>query len=342
VNLSDLDYELPGGLIAQEPLIDRDKCRLLVLDRKTGDIEHRYFHDLPGYLKPGDLMVLNNTRVIQARLYGIREATGGKVEVLLAEDMGNGCWRLMSASRGKLQPGEILNLEDGRIRATLVERDDEGLWRAGLEPSPDEEMLKLIGTIPLPPYIRREQKDSRSARDSEDYQTVFARIPGAVAAPTAGLHFTEELLENIRDGDVATANITLHVGPGTFMPIRAEKLENHPMHSEAYCVPEQTMQAVRSTRKAGGRIIAVGTTVVRTLETVIQDAPLKGKTRLFILPPFKFKAIDVMATNFHLPRSTLLALVTAFGGYDNVMKAYREAIREQYRFYSYGDAMLII
>jgi len=342
VNLSDLDYELPIELIAQEPLARRDRCRLLVLDRSTGEIEHTRFHRLPEYLEPRDLVVLNDTRVIRARLYGVREATGGKAEVLLVESEGEGRWRLMATARGKLRPGEVLKLEGGRIEAHLVRRDDEGLWQARLEPSPDERVLSAIGTVPLPPYIKRAPHDPREKRDAAGYQTVFADEPGAVAAPTAGLHFTRKLLDEIARRGVGIERLTLHVGPGTFTPIRAEKLDDHRMHSEKYRVAAATLDAVRETRGRGGRVVAVGTTVVRTLETVIRGAPLEGKTRLFIRPPFRFEAVDALVTNFHLPRSTLLALVVAFGTREKVMEAYREAIRERYRFYSYGDAMLIL
>jgi len=342
VNLSDLDYELPPELIAQEPLRQRDRCRLLVLERSSGRVTHGTFHDLAGYLAPGDLLVLNDTRVIHARLHGVRRATQGKVEVLLVEKTAVGHWRMMCQARGKLQKGESLELGGGRILATLEARDDDGIWEARLEPDPDEALLREVGLVPLPPYINRDIDDKRFPSDAVDYQTVFARRPGAVASPTAGLHFTPAFLDRLRSGGIETKTLTLHVGLGTFLPIRTENLNEHQMHAESYEIPADTFDAVRQIRDTSGRVVAVGTTVTRALESAGQDGLLRGRTELFICPPFTFRTVDVLLTNFHLPRSTLLALVTAFAGRELVMNTYREAVAQRYRFYSYGDAMLIL
>jgi S-adenosylmethionine:tRNA ribosyltransferase-isomerase len=342
VNLSDLDYELPPELIAQQPLAARDRCRLLVLRKTDGAVEHRIFNELDCFLNRGDLLVLNDTRVIPARIFGIRVRTRGKVEVLLVERCAKGDWRMICRSRGKLSSGEELELAEGRLRATLLAKEDELIWRSTLAPDPDEEFLRRYGEMPLPPYIRRKRGDPRSANDTANYQTVFAEAPGAIAAPTAGLHFTAELLARLSSKGIRVEKVTLHVGPGTFLPIRCDRLEDHKMRAENYAVKAGTMETIERTRQSGAKVVAVGTTVVRALETVAAGGPLEGRTELFILPGHQFRTMDALLTNFHLPRSTLLALVAAFGGHEKVLAAYEQAVRERYRFYSYGDAMLIL
>jgi S-adenosylmethionine:tRNA ribosyltransferase-isomerase len=348
VRLSDFVYELPERLIAQEPLPQRDASRLMVMDRRSGRVAHRSFADLPSLLRAGDLLVLNDTRVVLARLRGTKP-TGGKVEVLLLERIGgtdaapfHRC--LMDASK-PTRPGTRIAFGAG-LAARVLARSGEGyevaLEAAGGVPA---EMLDRLGGVPLPPYIRREAGDPRDVLDRERYQTVYAERPGAVAAPTAGLHFTRALLDAIAARGVGIARLTLHVGPGTFLPVRSEEVEEHALHSEAYDLPAATAQAVRETRHLGRRVVAVGTTVVRTLEATAEPdgtvRPGGGRCDLFIRPGHRFLAVDAMVTNFHLPRSTLLMLVSAFAGRERVLGAYADAIRDGYRFYSYGDAMFL-
>jgi S-adenosylmethionine:tRNA ribosyltransferase-isomerase len=349
VKLSDFDYELPPGRIAQRPLSRRDDSRLLVMDRASGASAHRRFEDLPELLDPGDLLVLNDTRVLAARLHGAKPS-GGRVEALLLERVGGADsapeWRcLLRASR---TPGPGGRVEFGReLSAEVLARGQEH-WTLRFE-SPDGNpaaAIERVGRLPLPPYIEREAGgDSLDEEDRERYQTVYAKRPGAVAAPTAGLHFSPRLLRRLADRGVQTTLVTLHVGPGTFQPVRVEVVEEHRMHDESYALPESAADAIARTRREGGRVVAVGTTVVRTLEHRARAdgtvEPGAGRCGLFIYPGFEFRVVDALITNFHLPRSTLLMLVSAFAGREAVLDAYAEAIREGYRFYSYGDAMMV-
>jgi S-adenosylmethionine:tRNA ribosyltransferase-isomerase len=335
---SDFSYELPPHLIAQYPLPARTASRLLCLDRQRGRIEDRQFNDLPELLRPGDLLVLNDTRVLHARLHGIKP-TGGKVELLVERMLDE--HRALAHGRASkpLQSGQRILLGQG-VEAEVLARRDELLEVLFHGPHRLPELLDRIGEMPLPPYIRR----APGIADESRYQTVFARRPGAVAAPTAALHFDEDLLARLRQIGVETASVTLHVGAGTFQPVRTEDLDAHIMHSEHLEVSEQTCVQVRAARSRGARVIAVGTTSVRSLETASQAgaiAPFSGETRLFIRPGYRFRSVDALITNFHLPESTLLMLVCAFAGYEPVMAAYRHAVAQGYRFFSYGDAMLI-
>jgi S-adenosylmethionine:tRNA ribosyltransferase-isomerase len=347
VKVSDFDYDLPPGRIAQEPAARRDGSRLLVLDRPSGHVDHRRFADLPDLLDPADLVVLNDTRVLPARLTG-RKPTGGRVEILLLDriDAAGGssrwwCWLRASKTPG---PGSRVDLGHG-LTARLEERDGDR-WRVTLEDTdgdPDAR-IELLGRPPLPPYIRRGPGDPRDSEDRRRYQTVYARRPGAVAAPTAGLHFSNETLERLESRGVRRAYVTLHVGLGTFQPVRVDEVENHPIHAEAYEVTQAAASAIAETRSRGGRIVAVGTTVTRVLEhraAISGVTPGSGRCDLFIYPGFAFRVVDVLLTNFHLPRSTLVMLVSAFAGRERILAAYREAIEREYRFYSYGDAMVI-
>lgn len=345
------DYELPRRLIAQEPLRNRADARLMLVDRQRQAIEHWHVRDLPELLRTGDRLVLNNTRVVPAQLSGRRELTGGRWQGLFLREE-EGFWRIVCKTRGRLAPGELVVLEDreGRPAAKLwlLERLEAGEWLARLKnDEPTAAALKRFGRVPLPHYIRGGQMiDS----DVQDYQTVFARQPGAVAAPTAGLHFTAELLRQIDQKGVGLTAVTLHVGLGTFRPISTDSLDEHQMHSEWGELTPVAAAEINSTRDAGGRIIAVGTTSVRVLESAARAAanesgavaPFVGETDLFIRPPLEFRAVDALMTNFHFPRTTLLVLVQTFGGTQLIQRAYREAVQEEYRFYSYGDAMLVV
>ena len=361
--VSAYDYELPPDRIAAEPLPERESARLLVVDRDRQRLEHRTVGDLPSLLDPGDCLVLNDTRVIPARLFGRRTATGGRWEGLFLGTTTDGDWRLIGQTRGRLQPGESVTLvpaHDDRGNGGsprefvlwLVAVDEDAVWTARPElPVAPLEILSGFGTVPLPPYIDRALA---TPEDRARYQTTFAREPGAVAAPTAGLHFTPELLERCAARGIPHAFVTLHVGLGTFRPIGVEQLDQHRMHSEWCELAAATADLLNRTRAAGGRIVAVGTTSVRTLEAAVaatfrserampspEFRPWSGHTDLFIRPPYRFQAVDALLTNFHLPRSTLLVLVSAFAGREFILQAYREAIEQGYRFYSYGDAMLI-
>lgn len=337
-----LDYDLPSELIAQEPAANRDESRLLVVHRATGALEHRRFRDLPDLLGPGDLLVLNDTRVLAARLLGTRTRTGGKWEGLFLKALADGTWELICQTRGRLQVGESIAIHPGPLELKLQEKTAEGHWlaRPNLEGAAGD-LLRRHGQVPLPPYIR---KGRAGTEDRERYQTVYARQPGAVAAPTAGLHFTTEVFSQLAQRSIDRAYVTLHVGPGTFQPIQVEDYHQHRMHAEWGQLPEKTVQALRDCKQRGGRVVAVGTTSVRVLETATQGGirPWVGETSLFIHPPFRFQVVDALVTNFHLPRSTLLLLVGAFAGCDLIRKAYETAVAERYRFYSYGDAMLIL
>jgi S-adenosylmethionine:tRNA ribosyltransferase-isomerase len=336
-----LDYELPPHLIAQEPAAERDTARLLVVDRATGTLDHHHFRDLPDLLCPGDLLVLNDTRVLPARLVGRRELTGGKWEGLFLRTTPDGQWELLAQTRGHPTPGEVIVIEPGPLRLTLRGRTN-GHWLA--EPDPPgspADLLAKSGRVPLPPYIRKGQA---GPADRERYQTVYARSDGSVAAPTAGLHFTPAVLDRLRTRGIETATVTLHVGLGTFEPMKSDDPAQHRMHAE-YCeVAPTTVEAIDKCKQRGGRVVAVGTTATRALESAARDGELRpwtGETDLFVYPPYRFRVVDGLVTNFHLPRTTLLLLVAAFAGPELLRAAYAEAIRTEYRFYSYGDAMLV-
>lgn len=337
--LSDFDYDYPADLVAQHPLPERSASRLLALDRASGRISHHTFTDLPDFLRAGDVLVLNESRVINARLFGTRE-NGRQAEVLLVHPEPNGEWLAMVHPGGKLKVGRTVRFgEEARLCVTDVVGG--GLRRMRLEGSLDwNQLMERYGSIPLPPYIDRKP----GPQDSDRYQTVFAREHGSVAAPTAGLHFTDSVLSDISRKGVEIARVVLHVGPGTFKPVQAEDISRHAMHAEWFAVPVESAEMIDAARTAGNRVWAVGTTVTRVLESAGRGGPIEagsGWTDLFIRPPFDFRVVGGLVTNFHLPRSTLLMLVCAFGGYTHVMGAYRDAIRERYRLFSYGDAMVI-
>lgn len=345
MKVSSFDYDLPSELIAQYPAPERQDARLLVLRRASGETGHRQFPDLLEYLVPGDLLVFNETRVFPARLYGCRADTGGKLEVMLLHEQQPGVWEALVQPGRRALPGVSILFGGGSLQAEVGERTPEGGRLLRFTPSDPRlfwEQVYALGEVPLPPYIRRQPELSDQVR----YQTVYARVTGSVAAPTAGLHFTSQLLDRIRGQGVQTAFVLLHVGLGTFRPVRVEDVETHPMHEEYYRLGESEAALINNTRRRGGRIIAVGTTTVRVLESAAAaDGSIsagEGWTRLFIYPGFRFKIIDGLVTNFHLPRSTLLMLVSAFAGQDRVLRAYQEAVARRYRFFSYGDAMLII
>jgi S-adenosylmethionine:tRNA ribosyltransferase-isomerase len=344
------DFEVPRRLIAQEPLANRVDARLMLVDRTNGRLDHYHVRDLPELLRAGDRLVLNDTRVIPAQLEGIRAETGGRWRGLFLQELASGHWKIVCKTRGRLREGEPITLFDREMRPTaklwLLEPASDGQWLAHPEcDSPAFEFLERVGRVPLPPYIRGGRMVDA---DVDHYQTVFARRAGAVAAPTAGLHFSKELLKSIEQRGVGLTAVTLHVGLGTFRPIQTATLAEHSMHVEWGEVNQQAARELAESQSAGRRIVAVGTTVVRLLETAVlanADHTLhawSGNTDLFIRPPFTFRAVDALLTNFHYPRTTLLVLVQTFGGRDLVARAYREAIRDEYRFFSYGDAMLIV
>jgi S-adenosylmethionine:tRNA ribosyltransferase-isomerase len=338
-----VDYELPTRLIAQEPCAERDQARLLVLNRAVATLEHHVFHELPELLTPGDLLVLNDTKVMPARLVGRRAGTGGKWEGLFLRQLPDGIWELLCQTRGRLAPGEIIIVEPGALALHLVSRTAQGHWLARPNQAGSAlDLLQANGQVPLPPYIR---KGRAVLNDRARYQTVFARQSGAVAAPTAGLHFTPRLFERLKQRGIEWAFVTLHVGPGTFQPLRAANIAQHRLHCEWGQLPPSTAEAISRCRARGRRVVAVGTTSVRVLETVAASGPVRpwsGETELFICPPYAFQVVDALVTNFHLPRSSLLLLVSAFAGAHAIRQAYETAIAEEYRFYSYGDAMLIV
>ena len=345
--LEQYDYDLPRELIAQQPLVHRADARLMVVDRARQEVSHYHVRDLPELLHPSDCLVINDTRVVPARVVGYRLATGGHFEGLFLSADEHDNWRMLVKARGKLQPGEQLLLQSMRaaddVRVALLAKDEAGVWLVRPDSKdPALEILQRVGRVPLPHYIRGGQMvDS----DRESYQTVYARTPGAVAAPTAGLHFTQDLLRKIEHLGVAICPVTLHVGLDTFRPITADTLEQHAMHSEWGQLPTQSIESIESARARDGRIVAVGTTSVRVLESAAASGRLQawsGQTNLFIRPPYKFRVVDALLTNFHLPRTTLLVLIYTLGGRELMRHAYTEAIRHQYRFYSYGDAMLIV
>lgn len=337
---SDFYYELPQELIAQDPLEDRSSSRLMKLDKKTGEIEHKIFRDIIEELNPGDCLVVNNTKVIPARLLGVKEDTGAHIEVLLLKRKADNVWETLVKPGKKARPGARIIFGDGLLKAEVVDVVDEGnrLIRFEFE-GIFEEILDKLGQMPLPPYITHQLKDKNR------YQTVYAKHDGSAAAPTAGLHFTPELLEQILAKGVKLAHVTLHVGLGTFRPVKVEDVTKHHMHSEFYVVEEEQAHLINETKAAGGRVICVGTTSCRTLESATDEHGIlkagSGWTEIFIYPGYRFKMMDALITNFHLPESTLLMLVSAFAGKEKIMKAYEEAVRERYRFFSFGDAMFI-
>lgn len=344
MDVSAFDYELPQELIAQEPLPERDASRLLLLDRATGQTAHRQIRELPKILRPGDLLVVNDARVVPARLRGQKRGTGGKVELLLVEPLGPD-WLAIGQAGKPLREGQIVDVPGAELLIVQVRGNGEFVVRLPPELRESEaalwEFLEREGELPLPPYIER---PAPQEEDRARYQTVFARAPGAVAAPTAGLHFTEALLEQLRAAGIELAKITLHVGPGTFLPVRATRTEDHRMHSERYLVPEETARAHAQAQAQQRRVIALGTTALRTLEAAFRGGALlpgPGATDLFCTPGYRFQAADALLTNFHLPKSTLLMLVAAFAGLESTLAAYRTAVAARYRFFSYGDAMLI-
>lgn len=341
MDVKDFYFDLPQELIAQDPLEDRSSSRLLVLDKKTGEIEHHTFRDIVSYLKRGDCLVINDTKVIPARLFGVKEDTQAKIEVLLLKRKENDIWETLVKPGKKAKPGTVISFGDGLLKGTVVDVIEDGnrLIQFSYE-GIFEEILDQLGQMPLPPYITHQLKDKNR------YQTVYAKHEGSAAAPTAGLHFTKELLKEIEDMGVTIAHVTLHVGLGTFRPVKVDNVLDHHMHSEFYVVEEEEAKKVNDAKKNGGRVICVGTTSCRTVESATgEDGILKagsGWTDIFIYPGYRFKILDGLITNFHLPESTLVMLVSALAGRDHVLHAYEEAIKERYRFFSFGDATLII
>ena len=340
MDVKDFDYYLPEELIAQDPLEDRSSSRLMVLDKKTGEVEHKVFKDIIDYLMPGDCIVLNNTKVIPARLYGAKEGTNAKIEVLLLKRKENDIWETLVKPGKKAKPGTRIIFGDGILVGEVVDIVEEGnrlikFYYDGIF----EEILDQLGQMPLPPYITHELKDKNR------YQTVYAKYDGSAAAPTAGLHFTKELLDKVKEKGVDIAEVTLHVGFGTFRPVKVENVLDHHMHSEFYMVSQEAADKINLAKKNGHRIISVGTTSTRTLESAADEngylKETSGWTDIFIYPGYKFKVIDGLITNFHLPQSTLVMLVSALAGRENVLNAYEEAVKEKYRFFSFGDAMYI-
>ena len=339
MDVNEFDYELPEELIAQDPIEDRSSSRLMVVDRNTGEIAHRHFRDILEELHPGDCLVLNNTRVIPARLFGVKEETGAVIEILLLKRREGDVWETLVRPGKKAKPGTVLDF-GGLMKGTVTDIVEDGnrlihFAYSGIF----EEILDQLGEMPLPPYI------THKLQDKERYQTVYAKVSGSAAAPTAGLHFTKELLDEVRGKGVDVVEITLHVGLGTFRPVKVDKVEEHHMHSEFYMVDEDAAARINRTREAGGRIVAVGTTSCRTLESAADEQgvirPGSGWTDIFIYPGYRFKIVDALITNFHLPKSTLMMLVSALEGKDLIFRAYGEAIKERYRFFSFGDACFL-
>ena len=340
MNLHDFSYDLPQELIAQDPLEDRSSSRLMLLDKNTGAIEHKVFKDIIDYLNPGDCLVLNNTKVIPARLMGVREGTGASIEVLLLKRRENDVWEVLVKPGKKARPGDRIIFGEGKLTAEVLDVVEDGnrlikFYYEGVF----EAVLDELGQMPLPPYI------THKLQDKNRYQTVYAKYEGSAAAPTAGLHFTKELLDKLSQKGIIIANVTLHVGLGTFRPVKVDDVTKHTMHTEHYIMPQETADLINETKKNGKRVISVGTTSCRTLESVATKNGCicadEDDTSIFIYPGYEFKCIDALVTNFHLPESTLIMLISAFAGYDHVMNAYKIAVDEKYRFFSFGDAMFI-
>ena len=341
MDVKDFDYELPEELIAQDPLEDRSASRLMVLDRETGEVQHRIFKDITEYLRPGDCLVINDTKVIPARLFGVKKDTGAKIEILLLKRRENDIWETLVRPGKKAKPGTVIEFGEGLLTGTVVDTVDDGnrliqFHYTGIF----EEILEQLGQMPLPPYITHQLKDKNR------YQTVYARHEGSAAAPTAGLHFTQELLQKVQEIGVDIAYVTLHVGLGTFRPVKVDNVLEHHMHTEAYQVTKEAADKINRAKEGGHRVICVGTTSCRTVESAADEnghmEACSGNTDIFIYPGYRFKVMDGLITNFHLPESTLVMLVSAFAGRDHVLSAYEEAVRERYRFFSFGDAMLVL
>lgn len=340
MKLSDFNYDLPKELIAQTPIEKRDEARLMVLHRKDNTVEHKVFKDILDYLQPGDCLVRNNTKVIPARLYGVKEVTGANVEFLLLKRLEGDTWEVMVRPGKKLMPGARVDFGNGLLKAEVIDKMEGGNRKVKFEyDGIFNELLDKIGLMPLPPYIKEKLEKK------EMYQTVYAKYEGSAAAPTAGLHFTEELLEKIKAKGVEIANVTLHVGIGTFRPVKEENIEDHDMHTEHYYIKKDDAEKINNARKNGGRIIAVGTTSCRVLESVADEngmvREIEGDTNIYIYPGYKFKCVDALITNFHLPESTLVMLVSALAGREFILDSYKKAVDEKYRFFSFGDAMYI-
>lgn len=340
MKVSDFNYNLPKELIAQVPIKDRDQSRLMVLDRENKTIEHKIFKDIIDYLEPGDCLVRNNTKVIPARLYGVKEETGANVEFLLLKRVDGDIWEVMVKPGRKLMPGVRVEFGNGLLKAEILEKLGDGNRKVKFEYNGIfNEILNEIGLMPLPPYIHEKLKEK------DRYQTVYAKYEGSAAAPTAGLHFTDELFEKLKEKGVEVANVTLHVGIGTFRPVKVENIEEHDMHSEHFYIKAEDAEKINKAKREGHRVIAVGTTSCRVLESVADNngyvKEVEGDTNIFIYPGYKFKCLDALITNFHLPESTLIMLVSALAGKDFIMQAYEEAVKEQYKFFSFGDAMFI-
>ena len=340
MDVKDFDYDLPEELIAQDPLEDRSSSRLMVLDKKTGEVSHHIFKEIIKYLRPGDCLVLNNTKVIPARLYGVKEGTMAKIEILLLKRKQNDVWETLVKPGKKVKPGTKIIFGDGILTGEVIDVVDDG--NRLIQFSYDgifEEILDKLGQMPLPPYITHQLKDKNR------YQTVYAKYDGSAAAPTAGLHFTKELLNEVKEKGVDIAEVTLHVGLGTFRPVKVDNVLDHHMHSEFYMVSQEAADKINNAKKNGGRIISVGTTSTRTLESAADENGMlhecSGWTDIFIYPGYKFKVIDCLITNFHLPQSTLVMLVSALAGREHILSAYKKAVEEKYRFFSFGDAMFI-
>lgn len=336
----DFDFELPEELIAQTPLAKRDASKFLVLDKETGDIEHRHFNDVIDYLNPGDVLVLNDTKVIPARLYGHKEDTNAAIEILMLKDLGDDTWQVLCKPAKRVKLDTIISFGNGKLKAKCTKIEEDGIRHLKLiYDGILMEILDELGEMPLPPYIHEKLQEKNR------YQTVYAKYEGSAAAPTAGLHFTKELLERIKEKGIIIITVTLHVGLGTFRPVAVEDVTSHKMHSEFYMMSKETAEILNKAKLENRRIISVGTTSVRTLETIMKEygtfKECSGNTEIFIYPGFKFQAIDALITNFHLPKSTLVMLVSALAGKENIMNAYKEAVKNEYRFFSFGDSMFI-
>jgi S-adenosylmethionine:tRNA ribosyltransferase-isomerase len=342
MKLSDYDYHLPEEMVARHPAAKRDQSRMLVVSKTNGKLQDNSFSDFKDFIKPGDALVLNDTKVIPARIFGERIPTKGKVEALLIEERGPGLWQAMLKPGRRMKPGGIVQICGSEHKFTIKSRLDDGTFEIHFDTEHVLTLLDECGKLPLPPYMNREME----LEDSDRYQTVFAKQKGAVAAPTAGLHFTDEILDNLKKSGVHINYLTLHVGPGTFQPVSVEDLTDHKMHSESFILPEETVHSLKKVKEAGGRIFVVGTTCVRVLESCYDEQEFlisqSGRTEIFLYPPYQPKVADVLLTNFHLPKSTLLMLISTFTKRENIFAAYEHAIESSYRFYSYGDCMLLV